>query len=42
MVVMTMTMIIPTEVRSCPSTAAWPGLWWGHYWREEAMLLLLL
>ena len=43
MIVIMMTMtVIPSDVRSCPSTAAWPGLWWGHYWRQDLVLLLLL
>ena len=33
---------LKTDVTYCPSTAAWPGLWWGLYRREEEMLLLLL
>ena len=31
----------PTDVRYSPSTAAWPGLWWEHYSREEMLLPLL-
>ena len=33
---------LSAEVRYSPSTAAWPGLWWEHYRREELDLLLLL
>ena len=33
---------LTADVRYCPSTAAWPGLWWGHYRREDLLLLLLL
>merc|ERR1712013_719790 len=29
-------------VRYSPSTAAWPGVWWEHYRRENIKLLLLL